>query len=769
MERILQSSASKADNNNFDDSIVYLGITACMSVLCIGICIVYSLRLLVQRFPKIPRIPDPWIYYLCGIIIAILLQYGGGTNTISMVIEVVDASFPDLFFALLLPPIIFESGYSLQTKEFAATFTPALVYAGPGTLIAAFIIGIIIYLSGQIHMIYEFTFLDSLLLGTMASATDTVSILATMSTTHTSPSHPSTNSNGHQTHSTSAPKIIPRYIYSLVYGESVLNDAIALVLFRTLSGYTKWDVTFLSVLAGCGGFFVVFIGSTFIGIIVASLAALLFKYGKLRSQATVTTTNSGDDNMLATTAAEVERSLYCVIPFLSYMLAEGLELSGVVATLFCGILMGKTAQFNVSKNTRKFAAGLFRMLASLFESLVFVYIGIATTQLSKFGISTFYWSTGIILLISCLIGRAGGISISTWIINRIPTIETIHRASSGIHRSSARTTISSPSPSITSTTVTSPTFLPLMSPPSSSDSRYSRTSETFATRIRHGIRNLPQTIITWWNKPSSNSTAKRITKEQSILLWWCGPRGGISFALAMHAKSYVVLDTTAGDIMPIATLFVAIVSLLLVPPLIFPIAKKLNLLESSLSELSNGNNDVSTDTSVEIKVALLPADHHEEIGISDIVSTGDVDDEATGLIKEETVDKTIIPKETETETIENHTTQPASEISEADGVTETKEIGSATEANHNSRPTIDTDSNSSLLSSSPPTNKNPTETRITTGLRSEEEEESLPSPTAVVIATAAKVADKVNQFTDRAINWLTVPHSDDEDEYNHRE
>ena len=54
---------------------------------------------------------------------------------------------PELFFFLLLPPIIFEAGYGLSEKEFFNNFWTISLFAFAGTVFAAFIIGFLVYIS----------------------------------------------------------------------------------------------------------------------------------------------------------------------------------------------------------------------------------------------------------------------------------------------------------------------------------------------------------------------------------------------------------------------------------------------------------------------------------------------------------------------------------------------------------------------------------------------------------------------------------------------
>ena len=135
---------------------------------------------------------------------------------------------------------------------------------------------------------------------------------------------------------------VNRRLYALVFGESVLNDAVAIVLFHVVLQFQD-DFTFGDVLVGVVFFLVDFLGSLFIGLVVGFAGALLFKYTdmgvrvRLCGWAWVRTSPLYNVAVQHPSLVNLERSLTVLIPFVAYMLAQGFELSGVVAILFAGM------------------------------------------------------------------------------------------------------------------------------------------------------------------------------------------------------------------------------------------------------------------------------------------------------------------------------------------------------------------------------------------------------------------------------------------------
>ena len=149
----------------------------------------------------------------------------------------------EVFFFLLLPPIIFESGFSLHTREFFSNFGGICGLAFAGTAISTFTVGIFVWLCGVVGICTSLPFLHALIFGALISATDPVTVLAVFQALG-----------------------VKVDLFSMVFGESVLNDAVAIVLSRTLLGFNVpgTEVNSESIMAAVSSFCTIFGGSLLI-------------------------------------------------------------------------------------------------------------------------------------------------------------------------------------------------------------------------------------------------------------------------------------------------------------------------------------------------------------------------------------------------------------------------------------------------------------------------------------------------------------------------
>ncbi|CAF4025983.1 unnamed protein product [Adineta steineri] len=246
----------------------------------------------------------------------------------------------EIFFNLILPPIIFHAGYSMKRKNFFRNLGAILMFALVGTTIACISTGIMVY--GSVHAFSSldfFSFTDSLYFGAIISATDPVTVLAIFNDLN-----------------------VDVDLYAIIFGESVLNDAVCLVLANSIEKYVagaildKFDRTLM--LKSLGNFFVVFIGSFAIGSGMGCLTALMTKFTYIR-----------DFPLLETT-------LFVLMSYSTFLASEAAGLTGIVAVLFCGIFQAHYTFNNLSKESQQRTRDLFGLFNFLAENFIFIYIGI---------------------------------------------------------------------------------------------------------------------------------------------------------------------------------------------------------------------------------------------------------------------------------------------------------------------------------------------------------------------------------------------------------
>eukprot|EP00667_Euglena_gracilis_P005797 EG_transcript_5841 len=281
---------------------------------------------------------------------------------------------PETFFLFLLPPIIFESGYNLNKGNFFSNLGSISLFAVVGTLISSLVVGLGCWVFGLLP------FLDALMFGALISAVDPVATLAIFQSIDVDPT-----------------------VHMLVFGESVVNDAVAVVLMRTLVVYHhemyrhnfSWSLIFNSF----GLFFLNFFASAFVGLVIALLTALIFKYLGIRQY------------------PSLEFTLMCLLCYLPYVVADVMGLSGIMSILFAGIANSHYTFFNLSACTQVTTQQTFRMTASISETLVFAYLGLAIFQFSH----RFDAVLVVVSVVLCLVGRALNIFPLSAIANRYRT------------------------------------------------------------------------------------------------------------------------------------------------------------------------------------------------------------------------------------------------------------------------------------------------------------------------------------------------------------
>ncbi|KAI5868138.1 sodium/hydrogen exchanger [Durotheca rogersii] len=284
---------------------------------------------------KVQAVHETVISIFAGMTVGLILRVSTGHSIRQLV------SFDyQIFFNLLLPPIILNSGYELHQANFFRNIGTILTFAFAGTFLSAVVIGLLLWLYTRIPLEgLEMTFVDAISVGATLSATDPVTILAIFNTY----------------------KVDPK-LYTVIFGESILNDAIAIVIFETAQKYKSEAAAsygFFSFFEGVGIFLLIFFGSLVIGVLVGVGTALALKFTYIRRY------------------PQIETCLIVLIAYSSYFFSQGLKMSGIVSLLFCGITLKHYAYFNMSRRTQLSTKYFFQILAQLSENFIFIYLGLS--------------------------------------------------------------------------------------------------------------------------------------------------------------------------------------------------------------------------------------------------------------------------------------------------------------------------------------------------------------------------------------------------------
>lgn len=345
------------------------GMTIFFSLLVIGICIIL-VHLLIKF--KLHFLPESVAVVSLGILMGAFIKIIESQQLANWKEE--EMFRPNMFFLLLLPPIIFESGYSLHKGNFFQNIGSITLFAVFGTAISAFIVGGGIYFLGQADVIYKMTMTDSFAFGSLISAVDPVATIAIFNALNVDP-----------------------VLNMLVFGESILNDAVSIVLTNTAEGFggsdvsTGWE-TFMQAL---GYFLKMFFGSAALGTLTGLISAISLKHFDLRK------------------TPSLEFGMMIIFAYLPYGLAEGIKLSGIMAILFSGIVMSHYTHHNLSPVTQILMQQTLRTVAFMCETCVFAFLGLSIFSFPhKFELSFVIWC-----IVLVLVGRAVNIFPLSFLLN----------------------------------------------------------------------------------------------------------------------------------------------------------------------------------------------------------------------------------------------------------------------------------------------------------------------------------------------------------------
>ena len=254
----------------------------------------------------------------------------------------------DVFYYLLLPPIIFEAGFSLSKKPFFDNLGMILLLAVLGTLLTTLCIGLPLYAIGSMGIFRDEssgadaldfrTPLDAFTFAGGISATDPVATLSIMGAMG-----------------------VEERLYAIVFGESVLNDAVAIVLVGILESLGDEGFTHPAhFLVGIGWFILISLGSLLTAVVIGMGSALLLKW-------------LHED---LAHHASFEVGLIILFGYASYAVASSIACSGLLSLFVAGVLESHYHVYSLSEQGRVATAIALKALSHLFETAMFAYVGV---------------------------------------------------------------------------------------------------------------------------------------------------------------------------------------------------------------------------------------------------------------------------------------------------------------------------------------------------------------------------------------------------------
>jgi CPA1 family monovalent cation:H+ antiporter len=232
---------------------------------------------------------------------------------------------PQIILALLVPPLVFEAAFHIRIEDLRRDLWLILLLAVPGVILTTLMVG------GLVSWATGLALPAALVFGALIAATDPVAVVALFRRLGA-----------------------PKRLQVLLEGESLFNDGTAIVMFGLML-----DIAInghFNITTSIANFLMVAGGGILIGI--ASGMLILQIIGRI------------EDPL-------VETTLTTVLAFGSYLIAESLHVSGVLAVVAAGLVNGNVGPRGMSATTRVVVFNFWEYAAFLANSLIFLLIGLS--------------------------------------------------------------------------------------------------------------------------------------------------------------------------------------------------------------------------------------------------------------------------------------------------------------------------------------------------------------------------------------------------------
>ncbi|MET3029115.1 Na+/H+ antiporter [Flavobacterium sp. UW10123] len=233
---------------------------------------------------------------------------------------------PEIIFLLFLPPLLYDASFNISSRDFKTNIHTITTLAIWLVFLTTIAIAVVAY-----YLIPEMTWPLAFVLGAILSATDAVAAI----------------------NITKGLKISHKTI-TILEGESLINDASALVAYRfavaAVMGATFiiWKAALEFVLLLGGGFLV--------GFVMSKILAFILKRVQKKPEVTI--------------------SFMLLMPFVTYLVAEHLHVSGVIAVVILGLAISRFSKKIFPESLKNQSKGLWDVIIFLLNGLIFILIGL---------------------------------------------------------------------------------------------------------------------------------------------------------------------------------------------------------------------------------------------------------------------------------------------------------------------------------------------------------------------------------------------------------
>jgi len=278
---------------------------------------------------------------------------------------------PDLVFLLLLPPILFGAGYSTPIRDFKANARPIALLAVGLVLFTTVVVGLV----AQV-LIPGLPAAAAFALGAMVAPPDAVAATSIFRRLG-----------------------VPRRVVTILEGESLINDASALIAYR------------FAVVAAMTGVF---------SLAEASIAFVVVGLGGIAVGVVVGVVLTEGWRRTADPTLEIMVSL--LAPFAAYLPAEELGVSGVLAAVVAGLIAGRRAARVLSPTARLMGRGVWDIVIFTINGFAFMLIGLQLPSIMD-GLSTFppaqLLGWGVAISVAVIVGRIVWVFPATYLPRRL--------------------------------------------------------------------------------------------------------------------------------------------------------------------------------------------------------------------------------------------------------------------------------------------------------------------------------------------------------------